>query len=36
MSVIRKTLFTETLKDVKSFMSTAHLNTFAKNSVQET
>lgn len=36
MSVIREILFTETLKDVKSFMSPAHLNTFAKNSVQET
>jgi len=35
MSVNRKILFTETLKDVKSYMSTAHLNTFAKISVQE-
>jgi hypothetical protein len=34
MSLNRKTQITETLKDVKSFIGTAHLNTFAENSVQ--
>jgi len=35
MSFIRNTNITESLKDVKTFMSNAHLNTFTQNFVKE-